>query len=115
VLEVDGLGLFGKNLHSAASVVVALLEGCERLCGVATEAEFGAEIGPVDLEGSRRTLFTMSAIAEEDRELAFENIASNCRAARCARRSASRNGAGDTAKMQRVGIFLDVPRPPLLR
>jgi hypothetical protein len=70
VLEVDGLGLFGKNLHSAASVVVALLEGCERLGGVATEAKFGTKVGPVDLQGSGRTLIKMSVMAE--------NVASGC-------------------------------------
>jgi hypothetical protein len=63
VCEVDGLGLLGQNLHSAAGVVVALLEGSERRCGVTTEAEFGAKVGPVDLKGGR-TLFKMLAIAE---------------------------------------------------
>jgi hypothetical protein len=63
VCEVDGLGLLRENLHSAAGVVVALLEGSERRRGVTTEAEFGAKVGPVDLKGSR-TLFEMLAIAE---------------------------------------------------
>ena len=49
--EVDLLGLLGKDLDLAARVIVALLEGLEGLgCG-ATEAEFGAQVGPVDLGG----------------------------------------------------------------
>ena len=49
--EVDLLGLLGQDLDLAARVIVALLEGLEGLGGAATEAEFGAQVGPVDLGG----------------------------------------------------------------
>lgn len=49
--EVDLLGLLGQELDLAARVVVALLEGLQGLGGGATEAEFGAQVGPVDLRG----------------------------------------------------------------
>lgn len=49
--EVDLLGLLGQDLDLAARIVVALLEGLEGLGGGATEAEFGAQVGPVDLGG----------------------------------------------------------------
>ena len=49
--EVDLLGLLGQNLDLAARIIVALLEGLEGLGGGATEAEFGAQVGPVDLGG----------------------------------------------------------------
>lgn len=48
--EVDGLGLFGKDLYPAARVIVALLETGESLSGAATEAELLAQVGPVELE-----------------------------------------------------------------
>jgi hypothetical protein len=49
--EVDLLGLLGQDLDLAARVVVALLEGLESLGGGAAEAEFGTQVGPVDLGG----------------------------------------------------------------
>jgi hypothetical protein len=49
--EVDLLGLLGQDLDLAARVVVALLEGLQGLGGGAAEAEFGAQVGPVDLGG----------------------------------------------------------------
>ena len=49
--EVDFLGLLGEDLDLAARVVVALLEGGESLGGAAFEAELGAQVRPVDLEG----------------------------------------------------------------
>jgi hypothetical protein len=49
--EVDSLGLLGEDLDLAARIIVALLEGLEGLGGGATEAEFGAQVGPVDLGG----------------------------------------------------------------
>lgn len=49
--EIDLLGLLGQDLNLAARVVVALLEGLKGLGGGATEAEFGAQVGPVDLGG----------------------------------------------------------------
>lgn len=54
--EVDGLGLLGEDLDFAARVIVALLEVGERLGGVASQTELGAQVGPVDLEGSRTLL-----------------------------------------------------------
>lgn len=53
VREVDGLGLLRQDLDLAARVIVALLEVGEGICRVASQAEFGAKVGPVDLEGSR--------------------------------------------------------------
>lgn len=49
--EVDSLGLLGEDLDLAARIIVALLEGLESLGGGTTEAEFGAQVGPVDLGG----------------------------------------------------------------
>ena len=49
--EVDLLGLLGEDLDLAARIVVALLEGLQGLGGGTTEAEFGAQVGPVDLGG----------------------------------------------------------------
>jgi hypothetical protein len=49
--EVDLLGLLGQDLDLAARVVVALLEGLQSLGGGAAEAEFGAQVSPVDLGG----------------------------------------------------------------
>jgi len=49
--EVDLLGLLGQDLDLAARVVVALLEGLQGLGGGAAEAEFGAQVGPVDFGG----------------------------------------------------------------
>lgn len=49
--EVDLLGLLRQDLDLAARVVVALLEGLQGLGGGAAEAEFGAQVGPVDLGG----------------------------------------------------------------
>ena len=49
--EVDLLGLLGQDLDLAARVVVALLEGLESLSGGTTEAQFGAQVGPVDFGG----------------------------------------------------------------
>lgn len=51
VREVDLLRLLGQDLNLAARVVVALLEGLQGLGGGAAEAEFGAQVGPVDLGG----------------------------------------------------------------
>ena len=51
VVEVDGLGLFGENGDFATRIVVALLEGLEGGGGLALEAELGAQLGPVELEG----------------------------------------------------------------
>lgn len=51
VREVDLLGLLRQDLNLTARVVVALLEGLQGLGGGATEAEFGAQVGPVDLRG----------------------------------------------------------------
>lgn len=49
--EVDLLGLLGQDLDLAARVVVALLEGLESLSGGTAEAQFGAQVGPVDFGG----------------------------------------------------------------
>ena len=49
--EVYRLGCFRKDLDFSAGVVVSLLEGCESGCGLAFEAEGGADFGPVDFEG----------------------------------------------------------------
>lgn len=65
--KVDVLRLVGENLHFAASDVVALLEAGERLGGLATEAEFGAKVGPVDFEGSRTLLEVMLAAVQKKR------------------------------------------------
>jgi hypothetical protein len=51
VAEVDVDSLRLENLETAAGIVVALLEGVERVEGVAAEAKGGAEAGPVDLCG----------------------------------------------------------------
>lgn len=56
VREVDGLRLLGQNLHLAAGVVVALLEGLQRCGGLAAEAERGRDLGPVDLESGTALL-----------------------------------------------------------
>lgn len=50
VREVDVLRLLAEHLHAAAGIVIALLEGGERLCGAAFEAELGADSGPVVCE-----------------------------------------------------------------
>jgi hypothetical protein len=57
--EVDRLRLVGKHLNPAARVIVALLEVGERGGGLASEAEFGTKVGPVDL-GRGRTLCCLS-------------------------------------------------------
>lgn len=49
--EVDRRGLLGQDLHAAAGVVVALLEGRERVQGRAFEAQLGAQAGPVEFGG----------------------------------------------------------------
>lgn len=49
--KVDGLGMFAQLLELAAGVVVALLEGDQRVGGAAPEAQLGANLGPVDFEG----------------------------------------------------------------
>ncbi len=46
--EVDGLGLLLEELDAAACVVVALFEVGEGVGCAAAEAEFGAEVVPVD-------------------------------------------------------------------
>lgn len=51
--EVDGLGLLGESLDLAARVIVPLLEVAEGGSSLASQAKFGAQVGPVDLEGSR--------------------------------------------------------------
>lgn len=51
--EVDGLRRLGEDLDFAARVIVALLEVGEGLGGIASQAELGAQVGPVDFEGSR--------------------------------------------------------------
>lgn len=48
--KVDGGGLLGQELDLAAGVLVALLEGLQRGDRVATEAERGGHLGPVELE-----------------------------------------------------------------
>lgn len=48
--EVDGLGLLLKLGELAASVIVALLEGDERVGGLALEGELLGELGPVELD-----------------------------------------------------------------
>ena len=49
--EVNVGSLSLENLKTAAGIVVALLEGVERVKGVTAEAKGGAEAGPVDLGG----------------------------------------------------------------
>lgn len=49
--EVDGARLLGQLLHLAARVVVALLEGGERVRSRAAQAQLGAQLCPVDLQG----------------------------------------------------------------
>jgi len=51
VVEVDGLGLLGEDGDFATRIVVALLEGLEGSSGLTLEAELGAQLGPVELEG----------------------------------------------------------------
>jgi hypothetical protein len=48
--EVDGLGLLLELGELAAGVVVALLEGDERVGGLALERELLGELGPVELD-----------------------------------------------------------------
>ena len=52
VREVDLLRLFGEELHAAAGIFVALLEGLEGGNGLAAEAEGAGYFDPVELEGS---------------------------------------------------------------
>lgn len=49
--EVDGVGLLGQLGELAAGVVVALLEGDERVGGGALEGQLAGQLGPVELEG----------------------------------------------------------------
>ena len=49
VAEVDRLRLLGEDLDPAAGVVMALLEGLERLSGAATETELLGQGSPVEL------------------------------------------------------------------
>lgn len=49
VREVDAGGLLGEHLNPAASIVVSLLEVCERGGSAAAEAELGADFAPVEL------------------------------------------------------------------
>jgi len=51
VAEVDVDSLRLEDLKTAAGIVIALLEGIERVEGVAAEAKGGAKAGPVDLCG----------------------------------------------------------------
>lgn len=51
MVEVDGLGLLGEDGDFATRIVVALLEGLEGSSGLTLEAELGAQLGPVELEG----------------------------------------------------------------
>lgn len=48
--EVDLLGSLGEDLHLAAGVIVALLEGLEGGRGLAAEAQRAGDLDPVDLE-----------------------------------------------------------------
>ena len=50
VLEIDRLGRLGEDLDFAACVIVSFLEVGEGGCGLAFEAERGADLGPVDFE-----------------------------------------------------------------
>jgi hypothetical protein len=49
--EVDILRVFGELLDFAASVVVAFLEGDERVSCRTFQSELAAKCGPVELEG----------------------------------------------------------------
>ena len=49
--EINGLGLFGKDLKLSARIVIAFLEGYEGGGCRAFETEGGGELGPVDFEG----------------------------------------------------------------
>lgn len=48
VLEVDGLGLRAEQVHLAARVIVALLEGLQGRCRLPFETEGGGDFGPVE-------------------------------------------------------------------
>jgi hypothetical protein len=50
VREVNFRGLFGELGHSAAGILVALLEGLEGSDSLATETEGAGDFGPVELE-----------------------------------------------------------------
>lgn len=62
VVEVDGLGLLGKNLELAARIVVTLLEALESGGRLAAEAERAGHLGPVDFE-SGTALFNTGAVS----------------------------------------------------
>lgn len=49
--EVDGARVLAQLLDLAAGVIVALLEGDQRVGRAAFEAELGTNLGPVDFEG----------------------------------------------------------------
>lgn len=49
--KVDGLRCFRELLHPAPGIVVSLLEGNQRVGGGSLEAELGANLGPINLEG----------------------------------------------------------------
>lgn len=51
--KVDSLWLVGEDLDLATGNIVALLECGKGLRSAASEAELGAQIGPVDLRGGR--------------------------------------------------------------
>lgn len=50
VREIDGLGGLGERLDLATGSVVAVLESLQGGSGLATEAEAGGHLGPVELE-----------------------------------------------------------------
>lgn len=62
VVEVDGLRLLREDLDLAAGIVIALLEGLKRSGSLATEAERGRDLGPVDLE-SGAALYWIGGLA----------------------------------------------------
>lgn len=48
--KVDGRGLLGEDLHSAAGIVVALLEVGEGAGRAPAETELGTDFAPVELQ-----------------------------------------------------------------
>lgn len=62
MVEVDGLGLLGKDLNLAARIVVTLLEGLESGGRLAAEAERAGHLGPVDFE-SGAALFNIGTVS----------------------------------------------------
>lgn len=60
--EVNRRGLLGEHLDLAAGILVALLEGLQGSDGLATEAQRGGHLGPVELESCA------SLLGETERE-----------------------------------------------